>query len=333
MLTMTFGGILVAALFWFLWEKSRRQAHPVPPGLQKDIELPHSSEFELYHNALSLCSMKARVCMAELQVPYRSHHIDLIETGSYETISRAFLSVNPGGTVPVLVHNGCPVYESHEQIRYAALHAPPGSPALVPEDPDLRAQMEYWIDRSSITDDPLNQGELSIGNAIPPLTFPLFATMMERIPMSKVFDGLLFHPDRRRPVLFLALKLVGIHGMHYLPPLTAFLERSRVQVGEHLDQLEEQLKREGPWILGACFSLADVSWLVIFERLMQTDYLHLYLGGGRRPACATYWERLQARPAYREAILGYPHPLITYGTRRIEDAKAADPSLRAYLGG
>ena len=27
-------------------------------------------------------------------------------------------NVNPAGTVPVLVHNGHPVYESHEQILY-----------------------------------------------------------------------------------------------------------------------------------------------------------------------------------------------------------------------
>ena len=26
--------------------------------------------------------------------------------------------VNPAGTVPVLIHNGHPVYESHEQIVY-----------------------------------------------------------------------------------------------------------------------------------------------------------------------------------------------------------------------
>ena len=37
----------------------------------------------------------------------------------WETQSAAYLThVNPVGTVPVLVHNGHPVYESHEQILY-----------------------------------------------------------------------------------------------------------------------------------------------------------------------------------------------------------------------
>ena len=42
--------------------------------------------------------------------------------------------------------------------------------------------------------------------------------------------------------------------------------------------LEKQLvQHEGPWILGSDFSLADVSWVVIFERLLEADYIHVFL--------------------------------------------------------
>ena len=91
--------LVVAAVAWWAWESSRRRRHPVPEGYQPDIVLPHGKEFELYHNALSLCSMKSRFCLAELGIEYESHPIDLIETGAYENIRRPFLSVNPGGTV------------------------------------------------------------------------------------------------------------------------------------------------------------------------------------------------------------------------------------------
>ena len=70
--------------------------------LQLGIDLPYEQEFELYHNALSLCSMKTRACLAELRIPYASHPIDLIETGCYENIGRDFLAVNPGGTVVIV---------------------------------------------------------------------------------------------------------------------------------------------------------------------------------------------------------------------------------------
>ena len=109
-MTLLFVVVAVALVGWWAWERSQRRTHPMPEGLQADITIPHQREFELYHNALSLCSMKARMCLAELGIDYKSHPIDLIETGAYENIRRRFLAVNPGGTVPVMVHQGHPVY-------------------------------------------------------------------------------------------------------------------------------------------------------------------------------------------------------------------------------
>jgi glutathione S-transferase len=321
-------------LAWFAWQKSKRRTHPVRPGVRPEIDLSHECEFELYHNALSLCSMKARLCLAELEIPYRSHPIDLIETGCYENIRPDFLAVNPGGTVPVLVHAGHPVYESHEQIRYAALHAPPGSPALIPGEPKLETEMQRWVDLSSLTHDPVNHGDESAGNAIPGLTVPFFAGMIGDIPAWKIGEGLLFHFDRIRPILFLVLKVLGVRGLPKLAPAMKILVRSRRQMHVHLDALEAKLdSSDGPWLLGASYSLADVSWLVIFERLAQADYLHVFLGDGKRPGCDNYWLRLKSRPAYRKAILDHSHPIIEAGTRRIREAKAMDPALRAALEG
>lgn len=326
--------VVLALLAWWAWESLRRKTHPVPPGYQADIELPYEQEFELYHNALSLCSMKSRVCLAELRVPYKSHHIDLIETGAYENIRRPFLTVNPGGTVPVLVHRGHPIFESHEQIRYAAAHAPDGSPHLVPEDDALRQQMEEWIDRSSLTDDPINHGDESAGNAVPGLTLPIFAAMIDRIALWKIGEGLLFHFDKIRPALFLMLKVRGLRKLGTLAPAMKVLARSRRQMAMHLDALEKQLHESGgPWIVGEMFTLADVSWLVIFERLKQVDGLHLFLGDGKRPGCTAYWERLKNRPSYREAILEHSHPTILHGTSRLIEAKAEDEALRTALEG
>ena len=49
-----------------------------------------------------------------------------LETGRYENVSRWYLAINPHGTVPMLIHNGQRLFESHVQIAYAASHAPEG---------------------------------------------------------------------------------------------------------------------------------------------------------------------------------------------------------------
>ena len=331
-------GVLIlltgVALVAWATENRRRRRHAVSPGLHPEISLPHSEEFELYHNSLSLCSMKSRLCLEELQIPYKSHPIDLIETGAYENIRAPFLAVNPGGTVPVLVHQGHPVYESHEQIRYASRFASEGSPSLVPDDPGLRAEMEKWIDLSSLTDDPINNGHLSVGNAVPGQTLPLFAAMIEKIPYWKIAEGLLFHFDKYRPLVFVAMKIRGIEKIQAIAPMVAVIAKSRRQMHGHFDALEEQLDRsKGPWLLGDPYTLADVSWLVIFERLRQTDALEVFASETRRPATFAYWNRLAARPAYRTAILDRSHPLIEYGRNRIVEAKAASEKLRSCLEG
>ena len=318
----------------WLVEKRRRKTHAVLPGYQDGIEFPHDEPFELYHNALSLCSMKTRLCLAELGISYKSHPIDLIETGCYENIRPRLLAVNPGGTVPVLLHHGHPIYESHEQIRYAAKWAAESAPSLVPEGEADRAEMEAWIDRSSLTHDPINHVEESAGNAIPGLTLPLFCTMIEKISYWRIAEGLLFHFDKMRPMMFAAFKFQGIEKLVKMPPAAKVIARSRRAFSVHLDEFEKRLEKTGgPWILGERFTLADVSWLVIFERLRQANAESAYLGAGKRPRTTAYWQRLKQRPAYAEAILGHSHPLIEYGRQRIEQVKAASPELRACLDG
>lgn len=326
-------GLVLGAIGWFLIEKRRRRTHPVPVGFQADLEFPHEAEWELYHNAFSLCSMKTRFCLAELQVDYVGHHVDLIETGAYETLRPRLLRVNPGGTVPLLLHHGHPIYESHEQIRYAARFAPPGATPLVPSDPGERAEMEAWVDRTSLTN-PLEEPGKSAGNAVPGQTLPLFCTMVEKIPLPLILEGLLFHFDKRRPLMFIAFKLFGIERLPRLGPVPEVIAETRRLLGGFLDELEARLESKGgPWIMGDAFTLADVGWVVILERIRQASAENVFLDPAERPQVAAYWARLKARPSYRQAILDHDHPLIGHGRSRIAEAKKADEAVRVLLEG
>jgi glutathione S-transferase len=303
-------------------------------GIHPEIALPHTQEWELYHNSFSLCSKKLRVCMAELELPYRSHHIHLIETGAYENVSRRYLRVNPAGTVPVLVHHGHPVYESHDEIVYAAEQAGALGEALLPRDAETKALVEHWTDCASIVGNALAGLERRAGHCIPGLTVPIFTTMVRYIPYREIFRGLLTHPNKERPLLFALLKLRTVRGLAKLTPAMKLLRKSRRHMGEHLDALGKRLDEHGgPWIAGERFTLADVSWVVILDRLAEADWDHYFWGGGQRPTVAAYWKRLQARASFGSEIAAMRCPITEKGMADLKEAKASDPRLRQALEG
>jgi glutathione S-transferase len=305
-------------------------------GLHPEIDLPYTQEWELYHNSFSLCSKKLRVCMAELGLPYRSHHVHLIETGCYQNVGRRHLAVNPAGTVPVMVHRGHPVYESHDEIVYAAEQAGPRGRELLPgdDDPETRAIVDRWVDCASIKGNPIEGLGRRAGNCVPGLTLPIFATMVRYIPYTEILKGLLRHPNKERPLIFATLKRFTVRGLPKLPPVMKLLRNSRRHMQGHLDALEEQLeKRGGAWITGDRFTLADVSWVVILDRLVEADWGEYFWGDGKRPAVAAYWQALQARPSYRTEILEARCPITLQGIEDVKQAKASDPALRQALEG
>jgi len=144
----------------------------------------------------------------------RCHLIDLIETGSYENIGRRFLAVNPAGLVPVLVHQGQPIYESHEIIAYLARETQSGR-ELVPSSEIGRELMQRWVDRASLVgDDPTDGLDNSAANCVAVLSTPLFCAVVKVTPVHLILERLLFHRLRFRPLLFLLLKRILTGGVH-----------------------------------------------------------------------------------------------------------------------
>jgi glutathione S-transferase len=265
-----------------------------------------------------------------LGLAYTGHEIELIETGAYENIRPAFLRVNPGGTVPVLVHQGHSIYESHEQIVYAAQHAGEMGQRLLGSSPKGRAAVSQWVDFGALKGNPLDGGPDRAGDSIPALTFPLFAAMLPSIPWFRIVEGLLFHADRRRPLLFMVLKLRGLKGLP--SPLLKTLKKARENMAGHLDHLEATLADGRPWVCGDQLTLADVGWVAILERLDEADWMDLYFGEGRRPAVVRYVERYRARPSYGTA-LSSRGAIQGNALEDIQRAKAESPALRKKLEG
>ncbi|MCH3156216.1 glutathione S-transferase N-terminal domain-containing protein, partial [Listeria monocytogenes] len=64
---------------------------------------------ELYHHGSSACAAKVRFALAEKELEWVGHYVDLL---AGEQLNPEFLEINPKGVVPVLIHEGAVIRES-----------------------------------------------------------------------------------------------------------------------------------------------------------------------------------------------------------------------------
>jgi len=189
-------------------------------------------------------SGKPLLCLHEKQVPFTHHYIDM---GVREHHEPPYLAINPGGTVPALVHDGLTLTESTPMMEYIddAFDGPP----LRPADPALRWRMR-WIMR--VMDNSVCPALAMIASNT--LAAPRFHDTPEkekREALAKIPD-----PERRRTWELL---------MHDATPPEE-IEESKRRVSEGLALLERMLI-EHDYLAGPEFSLADIGVMATFYHL------------------------------------------------------------------
>ena len=235
--------------------------------------------------------------------------------------------------VPVLVHHGHPVYESHEQLFYASAHSdPPG--LLVPESEEKRKLMKHWISQSSmVSGDLIKAMKEGPGNSFVGLSIPFFAVMTKFVKTRDILEGLLFHFDKKRPLFLLIMKMLGAQRTLSLKYIARIVEKSRNAMHVQLDRFEAALSQSsGPWIIGDQFTLADVGMLAILDHLNDVDVLDIFLDDSRTNI-QSYWRALQQRPSYRDAIEAFSHPNIVRTRERLKELKNSDATFREAVIG
>jgi len=101
----------------------------------------------------------------------------------------------------------------------------------------------------------------------------------------------------------------------------------------HLDALDAHLQERGPYIIGNQLTLADVSWLVILERLVEADWMEFFLRGDQRPNVQRYWQHLQQTPGYKIGILEFQSAVMDAAIQRLKSHKRNNPAFTASLEG
>ncbi|RKZ08694.1 hypothetical protein DRQ32_08890 [bacterium] len=257
----------------------------------------HESEFELYHYHESLCSQMVRVGLEEKQLDWTSHPILLSEVArDGDNLTPEYLRINPKGQVPTLVHDGEPVYDSWEIIRYLDRLRPESGVRLVPDDDDLEREIGVWTHEAGLRDDV--QFGANLGTAIPLVSAPVIRACLRKLPLWHVMWKFRMHPvpDRRRR--FPLARVIPIPNKLLLP---AF-----VTIARALANIEGALSDREDWLLGP-FTMVDVMLMAHFHRLEDVA-LGSVLDHELLPKTAAYWRRLQARPTYQKAILDWHEP-------------------------
>ncbi|WP_066740316.1 glutathione S-transferase family protein [Cupriavidus sp. D384] len=232
---------------------------------------------KLFHGWLSSASRRVRLCLAEKALGYESVPVDM---AAQEHHSPAFLAMNPNGVVPALVlDDGRFLHESATICEYLDDIAP--APPLRPDDPYARASMRNFI---RWTDERLlpNLLVLNWSIALQPVAAQWndadLAARLARVPTAERREA--WRRIARQPYS-------DQEKAEALRALLALIPRMEAMLGT------------GPWLLGACYTLADIAAIPFIARL--AELAPEALAGEVAPAVADWWQRVQQRPAFAQA--------------------------------
>ena len=234
----------------------------------------------LYHYWSSVCSQKVRLCLAEKKLSFLSRHVDLFTFEHWEPFT---CKINQKGVVPALDHDG----KDHHQIECAAGI----SRGCLPRDPPAsqrrlmpRAQMRIWI---------FNSEEIAHSNVNTASHNPRHAVRLAQALYARATRqgrGHLPEPDHHRA-------LPASSG--------AWRERGRGEPGLSRARLSARHDgRRSQDRTVACrprYSLADIAMAPFINRIEVLKRPEM-VGAAKRPRLAEWWQRVQARPAFKEAF-------------------------------
>lgn len=236
----------------------------------------------LYHGSTSVCAIKARLTLAEKDLPWDGVLLDLRRGDQYKPEYR---KLNPNAVVPTLVDDGKVIIESTLIIEYLDEAYP--APALMPADPYGRAKARLWMKK---VDDYLHAACSTITYAI------AFRWIFLKMGPEEIAKRLASIPNQAyRERQRLSIKH-GVEAPHVPPALR--------QYDAYLAEMEEALK-SAPYLAGDSYSLADAAATPYLNRAEMLGLEGLW---AERPHVAAWRERMRARPSFAEAITKYYTP-------------------------
>jgi glutathione S-transferase len=159
----------------------------------------------------------------------------------------------------------------------------PQTPRLIPADPWQQSRMRLW---SKMVDDGLFEGVTEISFSA------MFRERMKNMPEEIRQARFRNVGDPRRTDRFKSTYEHGAQSPFVVHAIAAY-ERA-------FKMLEETLAENGPWILGAEPSLADINLMPLVARLDYLGLLDLWTTG--RPRAQNWWNHARAWPYFKSGL-------------------------------
>ena len=242
-----------------------------------------SVSLELYHHGSSACAAKVRLVLAEKDLPWESHYLDILKG---EQFSPDYLRLNPKAVVPTLVHDGNVITESTIICEY--LEDTFAEPALYPATPLGRAEARYW---TKAVDEELHP-------TCSALTYVVsHRHTILRNGIGSFDDFINSGSEQGRAARLLKWQWIqeGLQAPGVADKIRLYLS--------YLHKMESTLASRN-WLLGDTFSIADVAMAPYLNRLNMLAMSGLW-ENGRLPAVQHWFARLQEKPTFQKAITAW----------------------------
>ena len=240
---------------------------------------------ELYHNDMSTCAQKVRATLAEKDIVWDGHELNL-RTG--EQHKPQFLKLNPRGVVPVLVHGSNVIIESNIIMEYVE-DAFPDTKRLMPSSAVGKAAVRNLLQRLD-TALHLHIATISVGIAF---RDQLLAVHKNDQALESFYLAV---PDPRLQTVYRDVVPSGAGSKSFLLALDAW-KRQFADMNAALASSD--------WLVGTEPTLADFAYLPYMCRF---EHLHMTEIWSRYPAVAPWFDHCKKTAGYRKGIEAWLNP-------------------------
>ena len=287
MVALTVIGILLATILFFARiQRINRGIGKILTEAKEDKTLPHTHEWELYHNEQAP-SQRIRACLAELNIPYKSYAVTL-QTNVNQTVPAGLIQSLSKHQIPILLHHGKPIYNSRKQMAYVIAQHNNGA-QMLPTTTGEKYRLKCFLKAfSGLDENNFAVVSSTENNEIFTIALPAMGAILERLTSQPLLRVRIFSRFFRKDLNTPTLRGLTMLSIVDNPNLNDAFETAKEKIEAQLDKVEDSLSKHGePWITGETFTQIDIELMVLLERLYIVTMLEDLLDA-RRPNTRLY---------------------------------------------